>query len=39
MMMPHNVPEPEEFIKDEEGLNTFTNLGRNMAYLLKKLKP
>ena len=34
-----NVSEPEDYIKDEEGLNTFTNLGRNMAYLLKKLNP
>jgi multimeric flavodoxin WrbA len=34
-----NVPEPEDYIKDEEGLDTFTNLGRNMAYLLKKLNP
>jgi len=34
-----NVPEPEDYIKDEEGINTFRNLGRNMAYLLKKLNP
>lgn len=33
-----NVSEPEDYKKDEEGLKTFTNLGKNMAFLLKKLK-
>ena len=29
--------EPGECMKDEEGVQTFTNLGLNMAWLLKKL--
>jgi multimeric flavodoxin WrbA len=32
-----NVSEPSDFDKDEEGLKTFQNLGKNFAYLLKKL--
>jgi len=33
---PH-VSEPERIMEDEEGIVTFQNLGKNMAYLLKKL--
>ncbi|NVM17647.1 MAG: flavodoxin family protein [Candidatus Lokiarchaeota archaeon] len=33
---PH-VSEPEKIMEDEEGIATFQNLGKNMAYLLKKL--
>ncbi len=33
-----NVPEPADFEKDKEGIKTFQNLGKNFAYLLKKLK-
>jgi multimeric flavodoxin WrbA len=29
---------PGEVMEDEEGINTFKNLGKNFAYLLKKLK-
>lgn len=29
---------PGEVEKDEEALNTMDNLGKNMSYLLKKLK-
>jgi multimeric flavodoxin WrbA len=29
--------EPGEAVKDEEGVQTFVNLGQNMAWLLKKL--
>ncbi|MFW9938848.1 MAG: flavodoxin family protein [Candidatus Thorarchaeota archaeon] len=30
--------EPGEVLKDEEGINTFKNLAKNMAFVLKKLK-
>ncbi|MFX0031520.1 MAG: flavodoxin family protein [Candidatus Hodarchaeota archaeon] len=30
--------EPGEVLGDEEGINTFKNLGRNIAYVIKKLK-
>jgi hypothetical protein len=30
--------EPGDVQKDEEGVQTFENLGRNMAWLLKKIK-
>jgi len=33
---PH-VSEPERIMEDEEGIETFQNLGKNMAFLLKKL--
>ena len=33
---PH-VSEPERIMEDEEGIATFQNLGKNMAYLLQKL--
>ena len=29
---------PGEVLEDEEGIKTFENLGKNFAYLLKKLK-
>ena len=32
-----NVMDPEDFNKDEEGIETFKNLGKNFAYLLGKL--
>lgn len=32
-----NVMNPEEFNKDEEGIQTFKNLGKNFAYLLERL--
>ena len=32
-----NTQEPELIKEDEEGIATFQNLGKNMAYLLKKL--
>jgi len=32
-----NVSDPEDFNKDEEGIETFKNLGKNFAYLLEKL--
>ena len=32
-----NVSEPEKMMEDKEGIATFQNLGKNMAYLLKKL--
>jgi len=32
-----NVMDPEDFNKDEEGIQTFKNLGKNFAYLLEKL--
>jgi len=32
-----NTSEPELIKEDEEGIATFQNLGRNMAYLLQKL--
>ncbi len=45
MMVPGSVywnlgigREPGEVLKDEEGIVTFKTLGRNMAWLLKKLK-
>lgn len=33
-----NVSEPEDFKNDKEGILTFQNLGKNFAFLLKKLK-
>ncbi len=33
-----NTGDPLEFKKDEEGIETFKVLGKNMAYVLKKLK-
>jgi len=33
-----NIMNPEEFENDEEGIETFKVLGKNMAYVLKKLK-
>ena len=33
---PHTA-EPERIMEDEEGIITFQNLGKNMAFLLKKL--
>ncbi|MFX0057340.1 MAG: flavodoxin family protein [Candidatus Hodarchaeota archaeon] len=30
--------EPGEVLEDEEGIKTFKNLGKNMAFVLKKLK-
>ena len=33
---PH-VSEPDRIMEDEEGIITFQNLGKNMAYLLQKL--
>ena len=30
--------EPGEVLKDEEGMNTMADLGKNMAWLLKKIK-
>ncbi len=33
---PH-VSDPDRIMEDEEGIATFQNLGRNMAYLLQKL--
>ena len=33
---PH-VSEPDRIMEDEEGIATFQNLGKNMAYLLQKL--
>ena len=32
-----NTAEPELIMEDEEGIATFQNLGKNMAYLLQKL--
>lgn len=32
-----NTSDPEVFNEDEEGIGTFRNLGKNMAYLLHKL--
>ncbi len=32
-----NVSEPERIMEDKEGIVTFQNLGKNMAYLLQKL--
>ena len=32
-----NVANPGDFEKDEEGIQTFKNLGKNMAHLLQKL--
>ncbi len=32
-----NVSEPDRIMEDEEGIATFQNLGKNMAYLLQKL--
>ena len=29
---------PGEVLNDEEGIKTFRNLGKNFAYILKKLK-
>jgi len=33
-----NIMNPEEFENDKEGIETFKVLGKNMAYVLKKLK-
>jgi multimeric flavodoxin WrbA len=33
-----SVSNPEEFENDEEGIETFKVLGKNMAYVIKKLK-
>ena len=33
-----NVPEPGDFKKDEEGILTFQNLGKNFAFILNKIK-
>ena len=33
-----NVRDPGDFKKDEEGIETFKNLGKNFAFLLQKLK-
>ena len=32
-----NVPNPKDFDKDKEGIRTFQNLGKNFAFLIKKL--
>jgi multimeric flavodoxin WrbA len=33
-----NVPVPEDYKKDKEGIKTFKDLGKNFAWLLKKIK-
>ena len=33
-----NVGNPADFENDSEGIETFKVLGKNMAYVLKKLK-